>query len=289
MSEEKRIEAARPRLEALARRVVPDGDRALAEDAVQEAMARFWALGAAGRGAIGSPEAWLATVATRIAIDMRRRRRPQDDAPPEALDALETADPGPEEEAALADALGAAMGRVMEVLSADERVAFILHDSFGFAFADVAAFLGKSEAAARQAASRARRRLRQGDEGNDGTGDGSADGVADGEGAAQVKDRAKDRAKERAGAAAFLAAARSGDLAGLLELLHPEVRFVDADGTELRGARAVADLVLPYRARAAVRVGAALEVRADGALPFTLRFAWQDGRICEIRRVLIAP
>ncbi|EUA19290.1 sigma-70, region 4 family protein [Mycobacterium xenopi 3993] len=43
---------------------------------------------------------------------------------------------------------------VLERLSPDQRVAFVLHDGFGVPFSDVADVLGTTEAAARQLASR---------------------------------------------------------------------------------------------------------------------------------------
>ncbi len=49
---------------------------------------------------------------------------------------------------------------MLETLTPAERLAFVLHDVFGVPFADIAAALDRSEAAAQQLASRARRRLR---------------------------------------------------------------------------------------------------------------------------------
>ena len=46
---------------------------------------------------------------------------------------------------------------VLERLSPDQRVAFVLHDGFAIPFAEVAQVLGTSETAARQLASRARK------------------------------------------------------------------------------------------------------------------------------------
>ena len=49
---------------------------------------------------------------------------------------------------------------VLESMTPAERVAFILHDVFGYAFAQVAEITGRSPAACRQLASSARRRIR---------------------------------------------------------------------------------------------------------------------------------
>src|SRR5690606_11631229 len=49
---------------------------------------------------------------------------------------------------------------VLESMTPAERVAFVLHDVFGYPFADVAEIVGRSTAACRQLASSARRRVR---------------------------------------------------------------------------------------------------------------------------------
>ena len=49
---------------------------------------------------------------------------------------------------------------VLESMTPAERVAFILHDVFGYPFAEVARIVGRTTAACRQLASSARRRVR---------------------------------------------------------------------------------------------------------------------------------
>ena len=49
---------------------------------------------------------------------------------------------------------------VLESMTPAERVAFILHDVFGYSFAEVAEIVGRTPAACRQLASSARRRIR---------------------------------------------------------------------------------------------------------------------------------
>ena len=66
----------------------------------------------------------------------------------------------PEEEALLADSVGLALLVVLDTLSPAERLAFVLHDTFGLPFEEIAPMVGRSPAAARQLASRARRRVR---------------------------------------------------------------------------------------------------------------------------------
>ena len=59
----------------------------------------------------------------------------------------------------LADSVGLALLVVLDTLAPAERVAFVLHDTFGLPFGEIAAITGRSPAAARQLASRARRRI----------------------------------------------------------------------------------------------------------------------------------
>jgi RNA polymerase sigma-70 factor, ECF subfamily len=48
---------------------------------------------------------------------------------------------------------------VVETLTPDERLAFVLHDMFELPFREIAAMLSRTPAAAKQLASRARRRV----------------------------------------------------------------------------------------------------------------------------------
>src|SRR5262249_44098924 len=70
----------------------------------------------------------------------------------------------PEADILLADSIGPALLVILETLEPAERVAFVLHDMFDLSFKEIAAIVGRSEAAARQLASRARRRVQGMDE-----------------------------------------------------------------------------------------------------------------------------
>jgi RNA polymerase sigma factor (sigma-70 family) len=120
-----------------------------AEDAFQETFLR--ALRAyAGLEHGRHLRAWVFTIATRIAIDERRRERPRGDLPE-----LTTTDRRPAY-AELADLAGS--------LPRAERAAVVLRYGYDLPYADIAGALGSSEEAARQAASSGVRRLRRKEE-----------------------------------------------------------------------------------------------------------------------------
>jgi RNA polymerase sigma-70 factor (ECF subfamily) len=149
------------------------GSLAEAEDAVQETYARWYAMSGQQQEAIASPGAWLTTVASRICLDLlgsarARRERYVGEWLPEPLPERTewisgrpggaTADPA--DRVTLDESVGMAFLVVLESLTPAERVAFILHDVFGYSFAEVAGIVGRTPAACRQLASSARRRIR---------------------------------------------------------------------------------------------------------------------------------
>jgi RNA polymerase sigma factor (sigma-70 family) len=149
------------------------GSLAEAEDAVQETYARWYALPRPQQDAIVSPGAWLTTVASRICLDLlgsarARRERYVGEWIPEPLpEAAEwiSGRPGgtvidPADRVTLDESVTMAFLVVLESMTPAERVAFILHDVFGYSFAEVAEIVGRTPAACRQLASSARRRIR---------------------------------------------------------------------------------------------------------------------------------
>ena len=191
------FQAQRPRLITIAARVL--NDHAEAEDVVQLAWLRLHQQ----REEPDSLPAWLTTVTTRLCLDRLRSRTPVPTAELEPRDTV----PDVAEQIVLADTVGVALQAVLDRLSPPERVAFVLHDSFGFEFATIATIIGTTPAAARKLASRARAKVRRP------VPDG---GKADWE----IVD-------------AFMAAARSGDVEGLLRLLAPGAA-VSADDAAIR-------------------------------------------------------
>jgi RNA polymerase sigma-70 factor, ECF subfamily len=220
----RRYEASRPRLRAMAYRML--GSLSDAEDAVQEGWMHA---SAAGAGGVANLEGWFTTIVARVCLDMLRSRksRREDPLDPDEAMASVAAAEGPESEAVLADSVGLALLVVLDTLPPAERVAFVLHDTFGLPFGEIAEITGRSPAAARQLASRARRRIHGGSE------PGAPAGAR--------------LARQRQVVEAFLAATRGGDLAGLIAVLDPDVVLTsDAAAVPsgaartIRGAQAVA-------------------------------------------------
>lgn len=244
------LEASRSHLLRVAYRML--GSRAEAEDAVQELWLR---LSRSETSSVDNPRGWFTTVVARICLDVLRARKARPDAPPGELRADSSDDAsGPEERAVLADSLGAALMVVLDTLTPNERLAFVLHDLFALPFEEIAEVLAATPSAARQLASRARRRLRSKSE----TGE-----VGDPE-------------RQRSVVQAFLVASRTGDLAALLALLHPDVvlradAFAVAEG-ERRRAQGAPELAPETSGAAAVaraflgRASAAQLASIDGQL-----------------------
>ncbi|MGN6414837.1 sigma-70 family RNA polymerase sigma factor [Flexivirga sp.] len=186
----------RTRLRAVAYRVL--GTYGDADDAVQEAWLR---LAGVDRDSIDNLGGWLTTVVSRICLDMLRSRRTRaedeldsDDAPLAAV--MEE----PEFVAVHDDSVTNALLVVLDRLGPAERLAFVLHDLFGVPFEQIAAVIERAPDATRQLASRARRRVRE-------------------------ADVSSARKQQRSAVSAFLRASRSGDLAGLLTVLDPQIEL----------------------------------------------------------------
>jgi RNA polymerase sigma-70 factor (ECF subfamily) len=259
----------REHLRAVAIRML--GSQSDADDAVQEAWLR---MNRAEVGDVHNLRGWLTTVVARICLDVLRARRTHDEEPLDALE-QEVADTrvvDPEQEALLADSVGAALLVVLQTLSPPERLALVLHDMFDVPFSDIGPIVGRSPNAAAQLASRARRRVR-----------------------GQTPSPATDLADQRRVVEAFLAAAREGNFDGLMEVLHPEVELeVDAAATgssarlTVRGAHAVASSAQRFGDNAHHAGAASIDgavgvvVAPDGELVLVLQFTVRDGRIVRI-------
>ena len=139
------------------------GSIAEAEDVVQEAWLRWQG---ADRSHIASPEAFIVTTASRLAIDHLRKastRRETYVGPwlPEPMVTDDAPAPAtPEERLELADDISVALLHLLERLAPEERAVFLLHEAFDYSHSEIAGLIGKSEAACRQMLSRARKRVK---------------------------------------------------------------------------------------------------------------------------------
>jgi len=241
-----RFEEQRPHLRAVAYRML--GSLAEAEDVVQDAWLRA---SRADTTSVDNLAGWLTTIVARLCLDRlrtraSRREEPLDAALPDPI-VSSAAGVDPEQEALLADSVGLAMLIVLETLSPAERLAFVLHDTFGLPFDQIGPIVQRTPEATRQLASRARRRLR---------------------GATASAEVPLQRQWELVDA--FLAAAREGNLAGLLEVLDPDV-VARADvgpgpsavgpSRVVRGAAAVTQQAMAFRTLA----GGARKALVNGA------------------------
>ncbi|HEU0191910.1 MAG TPA: sigma-70 family RNA polymerase sigma factor [Mycobacterium sp.] len=193
------FEELRPHLLSVAYRLT--GTFADAEDIVQDAWLRWEA---ADHDVIADLRAWLTTVVSRLGLDRlrsaaRRRETYVGQWLPEPV-VTGFGDDDPVSAVVAADDARFAAMVVLERLSPDQRVAFVLHDGFAVPFGEVARVLGVSEPAARQLASRARR-------------------------AVAIDPPPEPDPAHAEVVGMLMAAMAAGDIAGVVALLHPDVTF----------------------------------------------------------------
>jgi RNA polymerase sigma-70 factor, ECF subfamily len=203
-------EAHRPAVFGAAYRIL--GTVAEAEDVTQEVWLRA---AAADLSEVRDLRAWLVTVAARTSYNVLKsaRVRRESYVGPWLPEPLLT---GPDAAAQVLrdESVSTAMLVVMETLTPAERVALVLHDVFDLPFDRIAEVLGGTPAASRKLASRARARV------------------------AAVEERPRaSRAETERVLEAFKAASEAGDMAGLVELLHPEAVYVADGGGKVTAAR----------------------------------------------------
>jgi RNA polymerase sigma-70 factor (ECF subfamily) len=207
-----RFEALRPRLLRIAYGHL--GSIAEAEDVLQDAWLRLQRV---DPDEVRDLQAWLTTAVSRLALDALRSARVRRESYvgpwlPEPI--VEEPNPSPEERAMQAEDVSLALLVVLESLSANERIAFVLHDIFGYAFEEVAGSLQTSPAAARQLASRARKAVE-----------------------ARRPRYPATPEQQRDVVLAFARAAGDGDLDALVDVLHPDVVFTSDGGGVVTAAR----------------------------------------------------
>ncbi|MEU0670486.1 RNA polymerase sigma-70 factor [Streptomyces lavendulocolor] len=216
MQDVNRFEGARPRLEAIAYRLL--GSASEAEDAVQETFLRWQATDA---GRIEVPEAWLTKVLTNLCLNQLTSARARRETyvgewlPEPLLDG----DPmlGPADTAEQRESVSYAVLTLMERLTPNERAVYVLREAFDYPHREIAEILDVSESASQQIFRRAKKHL------------------ADGRPRAEIDAAAARRVVEE-----FLAAATTGRTEPLVKLLTADVLAVgDGGGKVPARARAV--------------------------------------------------
>ena len=266
----------RPRLFGIAYRML--GSAAEAEDVVQDVWLRWQR---ADRGQVRDPNAFLATITTRLAINAlqsARARRESYVGPwlPEPVDT--SADPalGAERE----EALAFATLLLLERLTPTERAAYVLREAFAYSPREVAELIGSSEANARQLHSRARRHVAR-DE------------------ARTVDPKVWADLVQR-----FFAAAREGDVESLETMLADDVVSAADGGGVVKAARRVVEgrtNVARYLAGLLTKFwedldSAVMEVNGEPAVVSyrngSLRSVWfveTDGAVVSGLRLVVNP
>ncbi|HEX6353078.1 RNA polymerase sigma factor SigJ [Actinophytocola sp.] len=203
-------ESHRPAVFGAAYRIL--GSVAEAEDVTQEVWLRA---SSADLSQVRDLRAWLVTVAARMSYNVLKSARVRRESyvgpwlPEPLLTGPDVAD-----RVLMDESVSTAMLVVMETLTPAERVALVLHDVFDLPFDQIAEVLGGTPAASRKLASRARARV------------------------AAVEERPRaSRAETERVLEAFKAAADAGDMARLVELLHPDAVYVADGGGKVTAAR----------------------------------------------------
>ncbi|MFC9682403.1 RNA polymerase sigma factor SigJ [Streptomyces sp. NPDC056948] len=268
MNDVDRFEAARPRLEAIAYRLL--GSASEAEDAVQETFLRWQA---AGSDHIEVPEAWLTKVLTNLCLNQLTSARARRETYvgqwlPEPVLA---GDPmlGPADTAEQRESLSYAVLALLERLSPNERAVYVLREAFGYPHREIAEILDITEAAGQQIFHRAKKH------------------VADGRARTEVDEAAARRVVDE-----FLAAATSGRTEPLVRLLTQDAIAVGDGGGKVpararafEGALAVAKfmrgLFKPGKAKRDL-VGGSPDVYATTANGGPALVVVLDGRVIGV-------
>src|SRR5687768_16616398 len=221
-----RFEASRPRLEAIAYRLL--GSAGEAEDAVQETFLRWQA---ADTGRIEVLEAWLTKVVTNLCLNQLASARARRETYvgqwlPEPLLAGDSM-LGPADTAEQRESVSYAVLTLLERLTPNERAVYVLKEAFDYPHREIAEVLDLSEAARQQIFHRAKKH------------------VAAGRVRTEIDQTAARRIVEE-----FLAAATSGKTEPLVKLLTADAIAVGDGGGKVparakafEGALAVAKFV----------------------------------------------
>jgi RNA polymerase sigma-70 factor (ECF subfamily) len=249
-----------------------------AEDIVQEAWIRWQR---AGADVIEAPRAYLGQVVTRLAIDrLREARRAREEyvGPwlPEPL-LTEPAGDAADVAAVRSETLRTGFLVMLERLGPVERAVFVLREAFDYDHAEIAAIVGKSEAACRQILVRAHRHM------------------------ADDRPRFTDRQANERIAVSFLSALATGDLDQIERLLADDAVYYSDGGGKVTAARKPihgADRITRFLGGVMSKLPARLQSRpayingepgvlllVDGQLYATLVVECAEGRVRAVHSV----
>ncbi|MEV8129196.1 RNA polymerase sigma factor SigJ [Streptomyces sp. NPDC085944] len=275
VSDVERFEASRPRLEAIAYRLL--GSASEAEDAVQETFLRWQA---ADVERVEVPEAWLTKVLTNFCLNQLTSARARRETYvgqwlPEPLFA---GDPmlGPAETAEQRESVSFAVLALLERLSPGERAVYVLREAFQYTHREIAEILDVTEDASQQTLHRARKH------------------VAQGRARTEIDEAAARRIVDE-----FLAAATSGRTEPLVRLLTQDAVAIGDGGGKVparakafEGARAVATfmrgLFKPGRAKRDL-VGGSAEIYPALANGDPAVVAVVHGRVVGVMCLEVTP
>ncbi|MFF9058923.1 RNA polymerase sigma-70 factor [Streptomyces sp. NPDC014882] len=270
-----RFEASRPRLEAIAYRLL--GSASEAEDAVQETFLRWQA---ADVGRVEVPEAWLTKVLTNLCLNQltSARARRETYVGQWLPEPLLSGDPmlGPADTAEQRESVSYAVLTLLERLSPGERAVYVLREAFDYPHREIAAILDITEAASQQLFHRAKKH------------------VADGRTRTEIDEAAARRIVDE-----FLAAATSGRTEPLVRLLTQDAVSIGDGGGKVpararafEGALAVAKflrgLFRPGKAKRDL-IGDAAEMYATVANGDPAVVVVVDGRVIGVMCLEVTP
>jgi RNA polymerase sigma-70 factor (ECF subfamily) len=267
------FETYRPLMFSIAYRML--GSAMEAEDIVQEAYLRYQRVSPQD---IDSPKAFLSAVVTRLCLNQLQsaRARREQYVGPWLPEPILTA-PSPSAKLSADESISMAFLVLLENLTPPQRAVFLLREVFDYDYSEIAAILGKDEAACRQLFSRAKKHL------------------------AEHRPRFKPSPEaHRQMLERFMNAVGAGDMDGLTRLLADNVTMWADGGGKARGAatrplvgvEAVAQFVIASTRLPQVSLTAQISevngepaaiLRAGDQAMVVLMIAIQDDRIHELR------
>ncbi|MGI5180988.1 RNA polymerase sigma factor SigJ [Dactylosporangium sp. CA-152071] len=191
------------------------GSATESDDVLQDSYLRWAEVDLA---TVRDTRSYLARLVTRQTLNALRAsaRRREDYVGPWLPEPLLLDDADPSADVVLAESVSMAMLVLLETLTPDERAVFVLREVFGFGYDEIAAAVGKSVTTVHQVAHRSREHVQ----------------------ARRRRFQPVDAAETMQITERFRTASVTGDMAGLLSLLAPNVTWTADSGGKATAARA---------------------------------------------------